>query len=85
MARKSLDISKLKGKSWADLKKKLEAAGFWVDHYHGLLETENEAGEKFQDLIHIDASSRMMDSTLTGVGSEHPEDFLNLNADEWHE
>ncbi len=83
--RRSLDVSKLTGKSWIDLRAELEDKEFWVDHYHGMLETENEAGEKFQDLIHIDAISGMMNSNLMGVGSELPEDFVTLNADEWHE
>ena len=83
--RRNLDCKKLVGKSWGILMKELVDDNFWVDHYHGILETENELGEKFQDLVHIDAFTARMTSTLMGMGSEQPEDFISLNADESHE
>lgn len=84
--RKQIDVTRLdENMTWPELKDQLESERFYVDHYHGLIETENEEGTRFQNLVHVDAFSGAMSSTLMGVGSELPADFVNLNADEWHE
>lgn len=83
--RRKLDCSKLVGKTWQTLNQDLVNDNFWVDHYHGMLETQNEQGETFQDLVHIDAHTNYMCSTLMGVGSEQPGDFVTLSADEYHD
>ncbi len=79
-------VSVRKDVSWSELTKRLNDndKGFIVDHYHGILRTEN-GNEIFRDIVHIDADTGAMNSTLMGVGDELPSDFHTLRADEWHE